>query len=58
MSLLLPQNLDLREIVAALDGSKVSAISIDPVTLEDAYFELIGDSSFEEHSETNGAKKV
>ena len=58
MSLLLPQSLDLREIVAALDGSKVSAISIDPITLEDAYFELIGDSSFEEHSETNGAKKV
>lgn len=45
MSLLLPQNLNLREVVDALDGSKVSAISIDPVTLEDAYLELVGDSS-------------
>jgi ABC-2 type transport system ATP-binding protein len=45
MSLLLPHHLSLREIVDALDGSKVSAISIDPVTLEDAYLELIGDSS-------------
>jgi ABC-2 type transport system ATP-binding protein len=43
MSLLLPQNLNLREVVDALDGSKVSAISIDPVTLEDAYLELVGD---------------
>ena len=45
ISLLLPQNLNLREVVDALDGSKVSAISIDPVTLEDAYLELVGDSS-------------
>jgi ABC-2 type transport system ATP-binding protein len=45
MSLLLPHHLSLREIVDALDGSKVSAVSIDPVTLEDAYLELIGDSS-------------
>jgi hypothetical protein len=45
MSLLLPHHLSLREIVEALDGSKVSAVSIDPVTLEDAYLELIGDSS-------------
>ena len=36
ISLLLPQNLNLREVVDALDGSKVSSISIDPVTLEDA----------------------
>ena len=45
MSLLLPHHLSLREIVDALDGSKVSAVSIDPVTLEDAYLELVGDSS-------------
>jgi ABC-2 type transport system ATP-binding protein len=45
MSLLLPHHLSLREIVDALDGSKVSAASIDPVTLEDAYLELVGDSS-------------
>ena len=45
MSLLLPHHLSLREIVDALDGSKVSAVSIDPVTLEDAYLELVGNSS-------------
>jgi len=45
ISLLLPHNLNLREVVDALDGSKVNAISIDPVTLEDAYLELVGDSS-------------
>ena len=43
LSLLLPQNLNLREVVDALDGTKVSAVSIDPVTLEDAYLELVGD---------------
>ena len=47
LSLLLPQNLNLREVVDALDGSKVNAISIDPVTLEDAYLELVGDGLFE-----------
>jgi hypothetical protein len=45
ISLLLPHHLSLREIVDALEDSKVSAISIDPVTLEDAYLELVGDSS-------------
>jgi ABC-2 type transport system ATP-binding protein len=40
--LFLPHHLSLREIVDALDGSKVSAVSIDPVTLEDAYLELVG----------------
>ena len=45
ISLLLPRHLSLREIVDALDGSKVSAVSVDPVTLEDAYLELVGDSS-------------
>ena len=45
LSLLLSQNLNLREVVDALDGTKVSAVSIDPVTLEDAYLELVGDST-------------
>lgn len=45
--LLLPQNLNLREIVDALDGTKVSAVSVDPVTLEDAYLELVGDGRAE-----------
>jgi hypothetical protein len=42
MRLLLPHHLSLREIVDALDGSKVSAVSVDSVTLEDAYLELVG----------------
>ena len=45
LSLLLPQPMNLREIVDALDGSRASAVSVDPVTLEDAYLELVGDSS-------------
>ncbi len=45
IGLLLPHNLNLREVVDALDGTKVSAASVDPVTLEDAYLELVGDSS-------------
>jgi ABC-2 type transport system ATP-binding protein len=45
LSLLLPQPMNLREIVDALEGSRASAVSVDPVTLEDAYLELVGDSS-------------
>jgi ABC-2 type transport system ATP-binding protein len=45
ISLLLPHHLSLREVVEALEGSKVSSVSIDPVTLENAYLELVGDSS-------------
>ena len=45
MRLLLPRNLGLREIVDALDGTQVSAVSVQAVTLEDAYLELVGDSS-------------
>jgi ABC-2 type transport system ATP-binding protein len=41
MGLLLPHPMSLREVVDALDGSKVSAVSVDPVTLEDAYLELV-----------------
>jgi len=42
--LLLPFTLSLREIVGALDGTQVSAVSVHPVTLEDAYLELVGGS--------------
>ena len=45
ISLLLPSNLSLREVVDALDGTKVSAVSVQVVKLEDAYLELVGDSS-------------
>lgn len=41
ISLLLPRPMNLREVVDALDGSKVSAVSVDPVTLEDAYLEIV-----------------
>jgi ABC-2 type transport system ATP-binding protein len=43
--LLLPRAVSLREIVDALDGTEVSAVSVHPVTLEDAYLELVGGSS-------------
>jgi len=43
--LLLPEHLSLREIIDALDGTKVSAVSVQAVTLEDAYLELVGDSA-------------
>jgi ABC-2 type transport system ATP-binding protein len=42
--LLLPRAVSLREIVDALDGTQVSAVSVHPVTLEDAYLELVGGS--------------
>ena len=45
ISLLLPSTLSLREVVDALDGTKVSAVSVQAVKLEDAYLELVGDSS-------------
>jgi ABC-2 type transport system ATP-binding protein len=45
LSLLLPHPMSLREVVDALDGSRVRAVSVDPVTLEDAYLELVGDSA-------------
>ena len=44
MRLLLPRDLSLLEIVDALKGIKVSAVSVQAVTLEDAYLELLGDS--------------
>ena len=45
MRLLLPHDLGLRVIVDALDGTQVNAVSVQPVTLEDAYLELVGDSA-------------
>ncbi len=45
LSCLLPQPLSLREVVEALDGPEVSAVSVQAVTLEDAYLELVGDDA-------------
>lgn len=39
---LLPQASSLREVVQALDGGEVSSVSLQPVTLEHAYLELLG----------------
>lgn len=39
--LLLPGALSLREVVDALDGTQVSAVSVHPLTLDDAYLELV-----------------
>jgi len=43
--LLLPEAFSLREIVDALDGTQVSAVHVHPVTLEDAYLELVGENA-------------
>jgi ABC-2 type transport system ATP-binding protein len=45
LSCLLPHRLSLREVVDALDGSEVSAVSVQAVTLEDAYLELLGEAA-------------
>jgi len=37
--------LSLREVVDALDGSEVSAVSVQAVTVEDAYLELVGEGA-------------
>ena len=34
--------MSLSEVVQALDGDEVTAVSVQPVTLEHAYLELIG----------------
>jgi ABC-2 type transport system ATP-binding protein len=39
---LLPQAATLREVVEALDGAAVTAVSVTPVTLEHAYLECLG----------------
>lgn len=38
---LLPQASSLREVVQAIDGGEVSSVSLQPVTLEHAYMELL-----------------
>jgi len=42
LAFLLPHPLRLRDVVEALEGSEVSAVSVQEVSLEDAYLELIG----------------
>ncbi len=39
---LLPKAISLREVVQALDGGEVTSVSLQPVTLEHAYLELLG----------------
>ncbi|NBX62986.1 MAG: ABC transporter ATP-binding protein [Betaproteobacteria bacterium] len=39
--LFVPSHLNLREILDALDGVKITSISLHPVTLDDAYLELV-----------------
>jgi len=45
LSCLLPHLLSLREVVDVLDGPEVSAVSVQAVTLEDAYLELVGEGA-------------
>ncbi len=45
LSCLLPQLLSLREVVDALDGPEVSAVSVQAVSLEDAYLALVGEDA-------------
>jgi ABC-2 type transport system ATP-binding protein len=45
LSCLLPRHFSLREVVDALDGPEVSAVSVRAVALEDAYLELVGDGA-------------
>jgi ABC-2 type transport system ATP-binding protein len=45
LSCLLPRLFSLREVVDTLDGPEVSAVSVQAVTLEDAYLELLGDDA-------------
>lgn len=42
---LLPHHFSLREVVDALDGPEVSAVSVRGVTLEDAYLDLFDDGA-------------
>jgi hypothetical protein len=43
IKLFLPQNLSLRYIIEALDGAKLTSLSVHPVSLDDAYLELTGE---------------
>jgi len=41
LTFLMPNNLEIKEIIDALGTVKVNAISVQPVTLEDAYLEIM-----------------
>jgi ABC-2 type transport system ATP-binding protein len=43
LRLFLPQYLSLREIIDALDGINITSLSLHPVSLDDAYLELVGE---------------
>ena len=45
MSLFLPHNLGLRDIIEALDGAKLTSLSVQAVGLDDAYLEIIGEDA-------------
>jgi len=45
ISLFLPHNLGLRDIIEALDGAKLTSLSVQPVGLDDAYLEIIGENA-------------
>ena len=42
---LLPSRMSLRDVVDALDGPEVTAVSVQAVTLEDAYLKLLGEAA-------------
>ena len=43
IKLYVPPSLSLREVLDALEGAQITSISLQPVTLEDTYMELVGD---------------
>ncbi len=45
----LPRKMELLEVLALFDGVSIDSIARRPVTLEDAYLELIGETSAEEN---------
>jgi ABC-2 type transport system ATP-binding protein len=47
LACLLPYAASLREVVQALDGDEIAAVSVQPVSLEDAYLEVMGGASSE-----------
>jgi ABC-2 type transport system ATP-binding protein len=46
LKLFVPANLSLRDILDALDGTQLTSISLHPVTLDDAYLELLSEVPF------------
>jgi ABC-2 type transport system ATP-binding protein len=44
LACLLPYAASLREVVQALDGDEIAAVSVQPVSLEDAYLEVMGNA--------------